>query len=273
MKAFPEKSSQSQYENSPTQEKNSALHENRVSAVEAVRKDKSTTLMTGKSIVSVEPVSLRPIIDWTTIIQTIQHYTFTNLNRFQVIHREMSYYKIWASSTYQDVCLSDNSNSCGIELQTTHGISLQPDMPESKLSKITLFILQRRWAKFSPLIPHTLANSILISQPTQIFMINQNHTQSVFMLQWPTNKTATLNKSKNKMDQPTLQWPEEKIATPPKNDKNSQYKDQLTTYTKELSKFNGSTMEAYWTLENKEEDPYFKEWKTKYQQINQNYKV
>ena len=32
------------------------------------------------------------------------------------------------------------------------------------------------------------------------------------------------------------------------------------------------TMEDYWILEN-EEDPYFKAWKTTYQQINQNYKV
>ena len=71
-------------------------------------------------------------------------------------------------------------------------------------------------------------------------MTNQNYTQSVSMLQWPTNKTATLNNSKNKIEQPTLQWPGKKVATPPKNIRNSQYKELLKTYTKELSKFNGN---------------------------------
>ena len=51
-----------------------------------------------------------------------------------------------------------------------------------------------------------------------------------------------------------------KVATPPKNIRNSQYKEQLKTYTKELSKFNGNTtipnpnQEELWTPKNEDEE-------------------
>ena len=92
------------------------------------------------------------------------------------------------------------------------------------------------------------------------------------MLQWPTIKTATLNKSKNKIEQPTLQWPEKKVATPPKNIRNSQNKKLLKTYNKELSKFNGNTtipeptQKKLQTPKNEDEEQ-IKDWKQKYNQI------
>ena len=92
------------------------------------------------------------------------------------------------------------------------------------------------------------------------------------MLQWPTIKTATLDKSKNKIEQPILQWPEKNFATPPKNIRNSQYKKLLKAYTKKLSKFNGNTtvpeptQEKLRTPKNKDEEQY-KDWKQKYNQI------
>ena len=91
------------------------------------------------------------------------------------------------------------------------------------------------------------------------------------MLQWPTIKTATLNKSKNKIEQPILQWPEIFFATPPKNIRDSQNKKQLKTYNKELSKFNGNTtipeptQEKLQTPKNKNKEQ-FKNWKQKYNQ-------
>ena len=50
---------------------------------------------------------------------------------------------------------------------------------------------QLKWVKFSPLRLQTLANSILISQSTQISVNSQHYAQSVFIVQRPTNKTAT----------------------------------------------------------------------------------
>ena len=102
-------------------------------------------------------------------------------------------------------------------------------------------------------------------------MTNQNYPYSKSMLQWPTIKTATLDKSENKIEQPILQWPEKNFATPPKNIRNSQNKKQLKTYNKELSKFNGNTtvpeptQEKLQTPKNKDEEQY-KNWKQKYNQ-------
>ena len=92
------------------------------------------------------------------------------------------------------------------------------------------------------------------------------------MLQWPTIKTATLDKSKNKIEQPILQWPEKNFATPPKNIRNSQNKKHLKTYNKELNKFNGNTsvpeptQEKLQTPKHEDEEQY-KDWKQKYNQI------
>merc|ERR1712015_199935 len=84
------------------------------------------------------------------------------------------------------VCLSDGPNSVKVELQNTNGSVLQPNMPRSKLYKNAFIILHWRWVKFSPPCPHTLANSIVISQSTKTYMTNQNYPYSQSMLQWPT---------------------------------------------------------------------------------------
>ena len=175
-------------------------------------------------------------------------------------------------STQINSWLAATQPNPGILVQTTYGTLRQQNMPKSKFYKLILFIQHRRWIKFSQLSLHTLANSTLTSQSTQIYMTDQNLTHLISILQWPTNKIATLNKHRNKTEQPTLQWPKFFFATSPKDIRNSQYKNLVKTYTKKLSKDNKNTtisvhtQKKLQTRKNTNEEQY-KDWKQIYNQI------
>jgi hypothetical protein len=133
----------------------------------------------------------------------------------------------------------------------------------------------------------TLANSTTISQSTQTSATYQKYTQAESMLQRPTEKITTLNKSKNNTEQPILQWPTNKITTPNKSkskteqpiiqwpsknlatDHDPHYNGgrgrRLKTRVTELSKVNTDEeiedeLQDYWSLEN-DKDENFIEWR------------
>ena len=73
---------------------------------------------------------------------------------------------------------------------------------------------------------------------------NIRQSQYTSMLQWPTIKNTTLDKSKNKRNRriiSMLQWPEKNLATP--------QKARVT----ELNKTNEETMKDYWVLEDEDQ--------------------
>jgi hypothetical protein len=102
-------------------------------------------------------------------------------------------------------------------LQIIHITLLQQGMLNPEIIKTTIAISNWRWVKFNQSKPLTLANSTVVSQSTQTSVTYQNYTHAKSMLQRPTEKIATLNKSKNNIEQTILQWPTNKITTPYKS--------------------------------------------------------
>ena len=126
-----------------------------------------------------------------------------------------------------------NQTNLGIIIQIIRRIFLQPDIPNS-------YHLQNRF-------------KIIL-----------------FILQWPTNKTATQRNFQNRIKQRLT----EKIDTTLKNIGNRPSTGQLKTHTIELSKVEENavvpepTQEELWTSKNEDEE-YFKDWKQKYNQIHE----